>query len=797
MGTPHKEARDTLPALRSAAAIGTPHKGATINRGRRGLSRATLRDNDWDPASRCKGNPAWYTGEVNARDSVLEGLNPDQREAAEYIDGPLLILAGPGSGKTRVITQRIAYLVRGVDIAPRRICAVTFTNRAAREMRSRLERLLGQRARQLIAGTFHALCATILRRDGEAIGVPNDFVIFDNEDQLDVVKRAMETAQVDPKSFPPRALLSAISSAKSQLIPSDQYPSRGDGYYDQVVQRVYTRYQDLLARSRAVDFDDLLAKTVDLLRQAPKVRDHYQERFLHFMVDEFQDTNVAQYQIARELAGKHRNLCVVGDPDQSIYSWRNADLRNILSFQRDYPKAKVVRLSQNYRSTKTILQAAQGVISSNRQRLEQHLWTDNDDGVPVRVSEAHNEEEEAGYVLQEADRLTREGMYGLRDMVVAYRVNAQSRALEEACLRYGVPYKLIGGTRFYQRREVKDILAYLRLLQDPYDEVSLARVINIPPRGIGKRTLDDLLHWASDMGIPAYAALQVLTGEGGSSPSIGASFNTRQTQLLVDFLGLLNGLREELATLNLSDLIGEVLERTGYRRHLLDADDPDADDRLDNLRELRGVASDLADMPAQESLRQFLESATLMADDEQEYLTLITLHQIKGLEYPVVFMVGMEENVLPHVRSMHDPEQLEEERRLAYVGMTRAKERLYLLRAFRRRLFGAGLPNPASRFLADVPAHLVETPDRQGHPVPLGAGAYDRWYSPSSAASVATAPSEAPFKAGEKVTHDSFGHGIVVSCVAKSGDYEVTVAFVGSSGIKRLLHSFAKLEKVG
>ena len=740
---------------------------------------------------------------MNARNSVLEGLNPDQREAAEYIDGPLLILAGPGSGKTRVITHRIAHLVRCVDISPRRICAVTFTNRAAREMRNRLERLLGQRARQLTAGTFHALCATILRRDGEAIGVPNDFVIFDSEDQLDIVKRAMETAQVDPKSFPPRGLLSAISSAKSQLIPSDQYPSRGDGYYDQVVQRVYTRYQDLLVRSRAVDFDDLLAKTVNLLRQAPKVRDRYQERFLHFMVDEFQDTNVAQYQIARELAGKHLNLCVVGDPDQSIYSWRNADLRNILSFQHDYPKAKVVRLSQNYRSTKTILQAAQGVISNNRQRLEQHLWTDNDDGVPVRVSEAHNEEEEAIHVLEEADRLTREGTYGLRDMVVTYRVNAQSRALEEACLRYGVPYKLIGGTRFYQRREVKDVLAYLRLLQDPYDEVSLARVINVPPRGIGKRTLDDLSHWASDMGLPAYAALQVLAGESGSSPSTGKPFNARQTQLLVDFLGLLNGLREELATLDLSDLIGGVMERTGYRRHLLEANDPDAEDRLDNLRELRGVASDLADVPAQESLQQFLESATLMADqdalteDEQEYLTLITLHQIKGLEYPVVFMVGMEENILPHVRSMDDPDQLEEERRLAYVGMTRAKERLYLLRAFRRRLFGAGLPNPASRFLADVPPHLVETPDRQGHPVPSGAGAYDRWYSPSTAAAVATAPSEAPFRAGEKVVHDSFGRGIVVSCVAKSGDYEVTVAFVGDSGIKRLLHSFAKLEKAG
>jgi DNA helicase-2/ATP-dependent DNA helicase PcrA len=750
---------------------------------------------------------------VDVRESLLQGLNPNQREAVERIDGPLLIVAGPGSGKTRVITHRIAYLVLGVGISPRRICAVTFTNRASREMHARLDRLLGQRSQQLTAGTFHRLCATILRRDGEAIGVPPEFVIFDDQDQMVLVKRAMESAQVDPKRFPPRALLSAISSAKSQLLGPQEYLLRRDGYYEELVQRVYAAYQDLLTRNRAVDFDDLLSKVVDLFRQAPQVLAHYQERVIHLMVDEFQDTNVAQYQIARSLAGKYMNLCVVGDPDQSIYSWRNADLRNILSFQKDYPQARVIRLSQNYRSTKTILGAARQVISANRQRLDQELWTDNDDGRPLVVAEAYNEEEEALQVVREVERLGRNESYNLRDMVVTYRVNAQSRALEEACLRYGMPYKLVGGVRFYQRKEVKDVLAYLRLLQDPSDEVSLARIINVPPRGIGKRTVDDLTAWAFRLGVPAYAALQVLattgSGRGGSlddqvpSLAAGAPFSPRQVKTLVDFLGLLNALRHDMGDLDMPSLIDRVMEVSGYRRHLLESGDTDTEDRMDNLRELRGVASEFADLPALDGLRQFLESAALVSDqdaltdDVEQYLTLITLHQIKGLEYPVVFMVGMEENVLPHVRSLEDPDQLEEERRLAYVGMTRAKERLYLFRAFRRRLAGQGQVHQASRFLADIPPHLVETPDRQSMAKPAGAVAYDRWSSPSPVVTAAPASTDVPLKTGDRVVHASFGQGIVVSSRPQAGDFEITVAFAGEGGVKRLLYSMAKLQKKG
>jgi DNA helicase-2/ATP-dependent DNA helicase PcrA len=739
-----------------------------------------------------------------AQRALLEGLNPAQRQAVEHIDGPLLIVAGPGSGKTRVITHRIAYLVKQVGISPGRIAAVTFTNRAAREMRHRLDDLLGGQSQYLTAGTFHAMCAMLLRRDGEAIGLSKDFVIMDGDDQIGLIKRALEYAEIDPKRFPPRTVLNAISSAKSQLLGPEGMAKQSTGYYDEVVQRVYTQYQLLLARSHGVDFDDLLAKTIELFREAPDVRAKYQEKFIHLMVDEFQDTNVAQYEIARQLTGKYQNLCVVGDPDQAIYSWRNADIRNILSFKKDHPKALVVNLSQNYRSTSTILGAARSLIAANNHRLELDLFTDNEKGAPVVIAEAYTEDEEAQLVMEEVDRLTREEGFALGDCVVTYRVNAQSRALEEACLRYGVPYKLVGGVRFYQRREVKDLLGYLRLLQDPYDEVSLIRVINVPTRGIGKRTVDDLAEWARSLDLPMYTAMQLLAGDADedASPVEIGPFNPRQRQQLVDFLKMLNGFRGKMSELELPQLIDAIMEGSGYKRSLVESDDPDAEDRLDNLREFRGVSADYEGAPAAEALQPFLEGAALVSDqdsiddDEQQYLTLITLHQIKGLEFPVVFMTGMEDGVLPHMRSLDDPDQLEEERRIAYVGMTRARQRLYLFRAFRRRLNGAPQGNAPSRFLMDVPYELTETPRMTGRDGRRrGPGGLDR----EAAAAVLDPPgAEAgppPFQAGEKVTHAKFGQGIVVNCTAKPGDYEITVAFLGDSGIKRLLHSFAKLQK--
>ena len=738
-------------------------------------------------------------------DALLDGLNPAQRQAVEHVDGPLLIVAGPGSGKTRVITHRIAYLNRSVGISPGRIGAVTFTNRAAREMRNRLEHLLGDRARYLSAGTFHSLCAQVLRRDGKAIGLPPEFVIMDDDDQIGLVKRAMTTAEIDPKRFPPRAILNAISSAKSQLLSPEGLGQGATGYYDEVVRRIFIEYQTLLARSRAVDFDDLLSRTIELFRESPEALERHQERFVHLMVDEFQDTNVAQYQIAKLLAGKFHNLCVVGDPDQSIYAWRNADIRNILSFKKDFPNTVVVNLSQNYRSTATILSAARQLISVNQQRLDQELFTDNEAGAKVIIAEAYNEDEEAQMVLQEVDRLTREEKFALGDFAVTYRVNAQSRALEEACLRYGMPYKLIGGTRFYQRREVKDLVSYLRLLQDPYDEASLTRVINVPVRGIGKRTVDDLILWAGTLGIPAYAALQLLAGDGLETEDFVETtpFSPRQRHQLIGFLSLLNDLQQCMPDMELPGLIDEILVRTGYRQSLLDSDEPDAEDRMDNLREFRGMSADWDGIPSSESLQPFLENAALVSEqdsiieDEQQYLTLITLHQIKGLEYPVVFITGMEDGVLPHARSINDPQQLEEERRIAYVGMTRARKRLYLLRSFRRRLFGTPTGNPPSRFLRDIPENLVEAAAIQAYATGRGLRAPDR---PVQEIGKIEAPTlnagPPPFAAGDKVTHQTFGQGIVVNCQVKPGDYEIVVAFKGQSGIKRLLHSFAKLQKV-
>ena len=490
-------------------------------------------------------------------DQILDGLNDNQRDAVTAIDGPLLIIAGPGSGKTRVITHRIAYLVRVVGISPYRIAAVTFTNKAAREMRQRLIPLLGQAAEQLTSSTFHAFCANVLRREGEQIGLNRDFVIYDDADQMALVKRALIELELDPKRFPPRSILSGISSAKSELLGVEGLAHRSASYWDEIVVRTYERYEDLLRQCSAVDFDDLLLKTYQLFDRVPDVAQKYQERYVHFMVDEFQDTNVAQYAISKQLAHHHLNICVVGDPDQSIYTWRNADIRNILSFQDDYPKAKLIALEENYRSTQTILDAARSLIASNTQRVEKDLWTRNGSGVPIVIAEGYNEEEEAQFVVREIQSLTRnqEAVVGrkkeittLGDIAVMYRVNAQSRALEEACLRYGVPYQVVGGMKFYQRQEVKDIIAYLRLIANPDDDVSLNRVINLPTRGIGQRTLDHLARTARDAGTSQFAAIEALSGEALSDGNAVAQgtvvspFTARARTSLIGFGNLIKGI---------------------------------------------------------------------------------------------------------------------------------------------------------------------------------------------------------------------------------------------------------------
>ena len=715
---------------------------------------------------------------------VLEGLNPAQREAVEAIEGPLLILAGPGSGKTRVIAHRVAYLVKVWGINPYHILAVTFTNKAAREMKERLYHLLGSAVEDLTLGTFHAICSRILRRDGSHIGLEPRFVIYDDDDQLKLIKRSLQDLDIDPKRSPPRPFLSAISSAKSRLVAPQDYVKHK--YFDEVVERVYQRYQELLDESKALDFDDLLMKAVILFRQRPEVLSKYQQRYHHVLVDEFQDTNAVQYVLARQLAGKYRNICVVGDPDQSIYSWRFADMRNILSFESDYPDAKVVYLEQNYRSTKAIIQVAEGVISANRQRKEKGLWTENEVGVPVTVAEAYTEHEEAQFVVDEVDGLVSQGLFKLGDCAVMYRTNAQSRAIEESFIRYGIPYKLVGGTRFYERREIKDIIAYLRLVHNPYDSVSLSRVINVPPRGIGSRTVEELERWAKGRSLPVYASLQMIADEGEKDAT--SHFNPRTSRVLTGFLAVLNETIVRSGELNIVELFDLVLERSGYKAYILEGED--GEDRWENILELRTVANDYRHLAPEDSLSSFLEGVALVSDvdsyDEKvDAVTLITLHAAKGLEFPVVIIVGMEEGLLPHRKSYDDPDQMEEERRLCYVGITRAKQRLYLVRAFRRSSMGSTSVNLPSRFLSDIPSHLV---------VPPG-GARESGVRPMAMTSPAPPP-KTPFDAGDHIRHARFGEGIVVSCLPAGDDQEVTVAFKGEAGLKRLLLSYAPLEKV-
>ena len=719
---------------------------------------------------------------------ILAGLNPAQKEAVEAINGPVLIVAGPGSGKTRVIAHRIAYLVKVTGISPYHIVAVTFTNKAAREMKERVYQLLGSAVDSLTLGTFHAICARILRVEAEHLGIDKGFAIYDDSDQLSVMKRVLQELGLDPKLNPPRPLLNGISAAKSTLITPGEFVAKN--YHEEVVKRVYERYHDHLRKNNAMDFDDLLMSTVRLFRNHPDVLAKYQNRYVHVMIDEFQDTNIAQYELARQLAGKYRNLCVVGDPDQSIYAWRFADVRNIMFLERDFPELKKVFLEQNYRSTKKILEAAQGVIVKNTERHKRELWTENEPGPPIVVAETYNEQDEAQYVVSEIDRLIKSKEFKAGDFAVMYRTNAQSRALEEAFMRYGMPYRLVGGTRFYERKEVKDAIAYLRVVQNPYDSISLGRIINVPPRSIGQRTVDELMQWAQQQDLPTYTALQLVAEKAaaGKEALSGTPFNTRVGQALSDFLAMIDEFITKAKEVDLVALVDLVLDRTGYKRYIKESEN--GDERWENVLELRRVALDYKDL-RQEGLLAFLEEAALVSDVDElkeraDAVTLITLHQAKGLEFPVVFIVGMEEGLLPHVRSLEDPTGMEEERRVCYVGMTRAEKRLYLVRAFRRSLMGSSKPYAPSRFLADIPKELIATKVEASEPT---------MFAMRPAPVARTSPKLSSLVAGDRVRHPKFGDGVVVSSTPTKDDEEVVIAFKGM-GVKRLLLSLAPLEKV-
>ncbi len=727
---------------------------------------------------------------------LLQGLNPQQARAIQAPDGPVLVLAGPGSGKTRVLTHRVAYLVEQRHAWPRQILAVTFTNKAAREMRERLDKLLGTtRANELTLGTFHAICARWLRRDAPEIGLSRDFVIFDDDDQQQLMKRVLQEMKIDDKRYKPSAVLNAISNAKNELITPDQYAP--PTYWHEMVRRVYPRYQELLRLSNGLDFDDLLLEVVRLFDQRPEILARYQERYHYILVDEFQDTNTAQYVMLRQLAAQRRNLFVVGDEDQSIYKWRGADYRNIQRFREHFPDFTEIVLEQNYRSTQTILDAARGVIDKNAHRTRKNLFTDRSGGTAITIYEAYNQDDEAQYVVDSIRKLVKSQQYALPDFAVFYRTNAQSRALEDAFIRSGLPYRLVGGVRFYARREIKDVLAYLRLVHNPHDAVSLARVINVPPRGIGAKTLDALDALSRKSGRSIYQIISELTAQ--DAPAL-ADLTGRAKAALIGFAQMLDRwIDSRPRGDNVADLIDLILKDSGYRAYVDDGSE-EGKDRLDNIKELRTVAADYTRLVGDDPLAEFLEDVALVADVDSlngtvDAPVLMTLHSAKGLEFPVVFITGMEDGLLPHSRSMEDPDEMAEERRLCYVGLTRAKDRVILTYAFRRSLWGSSDVSTPSRFLNDIPKQLISGTGSYAGVKPKAAMTERAatWHLPTAKA---PEPTRQPaFRAGQRVKHATFGEGIVIETRVERNDEEVTVAFK-KAGIKRLLTSFANLQKL-
>ncbi len=704
-------------------------------------------------------------------------------------DGPLLIFAGAGSGKTRVLTHRIAWLIQQGRAEPGEILAVTFTNKAAREMRSRVENLLNLAAGAIWMGTFHAIGVRILRRDGSADGIDRHFVIYDEADRLSVVKRVMNEMRLDEKRYPPGGMVALISGAKDEVINGEDQLKAAGTHNEELAARIRLRYDAFLEQNHALDFDDLLMRTVWLFDRHPDVLEKYQKRFKYIMVDEYQDTNRAQYLMVRHLASKHRNLAVVGDDDQSIYKFRGADVRNILSFEQDYPDAQIVKLEQNYRSTQVILDAAYHVIKANPNRAPKRLWTERPGGAKLVVAQTYDEQEEAQAVAREALRLVAEGDYRLGDIAVLYRTNAQSRALEEVLLRRGVPYRLIGGLRFYERREVKDVMAYLRLIANPQDTLSFSRIINVPRRKLGEKSLAQLGYWADAHGTTAWDALTRLDEMSELAPAARVA--------LADFRDLIDEVRAASQERRLVETIDLLLLRTGYERYVKETG-TDGDERWANVLELRGLASEYDGLPPGEGLQAFLEETALMSDvdtlDERvQGMTLITMHMVKGLEFPVVFMLGMEEGLFPHSRSLDSPEELEEERRLAYVGMTRAKDRLYLFHAFRRHLFGSANLNLPSRFLKDIPSDLVDGSAGIPQGVPEGGMAPARVIE----AARPSAPVELVqrYKPGDQVEHRSWGRGSVLKSTMTRTDEEIIVKF-DRVGMKILAVSLAPIVKV-
>jgi DNA helicase-2/ATP-dependent DNA helicase PcrA len=723
-------------------------------------------------------------GRMTLAMDLLSGLNPQQQQAVIAKTGPVLVLAGPGSGKTRVLTSRVAYLIEAMGVRPYNLLAVTFTNKAAREMEGRVTQLLGDKGRGLTLGTFHAICARILRREAEFLPFEANFVIYDSNDQLDLVKRSLDELNIDEKRYRPQAVHASISNAKNELLLPDDFPIQT--YRDEVVARVYRRYQELLLTSNAVDFDDLLLWTAYLLDQEASVRQKYARRYEHILVDEFQDTNLAQYVLLKYLASFHHNIFVVGDTDQSIYRWRGADYRNVLRFEKDYPEAQVILLEQNYRSTQAILDVAMAVIDQHPYRTPKRLFTELGAGEKVHLHETYDDRAEAEYVIETISKLVARDEARPGDFAVMYRTNAQSRLLEEAFLQAGLPYKLVGAQRFYGRREVKDLIAYLRLIHNLNDEVSLLRVINTPARGIGTKTVLALRMQAKAMNLTPGETL-VKMADGGET-ELGGRAAVVLSKFSVSFAKW-RGHKHELSPLQLLDM---VLEDTEYRNYIDDGSD-DGQERWENVMELRRLASEFQET----GLEAFLERVALVSDQDTleegaNVPTLLTLHAAKGLEFPVVFIVGLSDGTLPHSRSFEDPEAMHEERRLLYVGITRAKKRLYLVYPQTRSAFGYAEPADPSRYLADIPDELLDVPGSTMH------GGYVRSSQrPERHAHIlpgGSAPvSEPNYHPGMRVQHNVWGEGMVLQSLVQDDDEIVDIFFEGI-GLKRVAASLAKLE---
>ncbi len=734
-----------------------------------------------------------------AEGDLLEGLNPVQREAVTHVEGPLLVIAGAGSGKTRVLTSRIAHLIRDRGVSPFEILAITFTNKAAEEMKHRVAALVGPVAQKMWVSTFHSACVRILRRDADRLGYPKSFTIYDQADAVRLTGYVLRDLNLDTKRFPPRSVHAAISAAKNDHVGVDAYRERARVIFERKIADVYAEYQARLLRAGAMDFDDLLSVTVTLLSSHPEVLEHYRRRFRYVLVDEYQDTNAVQNELVLLLSAQHRNVCIVGDSDQSIYQFRGADISNILEFEEAFPDATVILLEQNYRSTQTILDAANAVIANNLGRKPKELWTDQGGGAAIVRFHADDETDEAQWVVQQMSRLHEDGDHRWGDMAVFYRTNAQSRVLEDSLMRAGIPYKVIGGTRFYDRREVKDAVAYLRAIVNPADEVSVKRVLNTPKRGVGDSTVGRLDVWAASHGTTFTDALRRADDAG-----VGG----RSQKGIEAFLSLVDEATDVVAD-GPGPLLQVVLDRSGYVAELQAEHSIEAEGRLENLAELVGAANEF------ETVDEFLEQISLVSDtdeldgDESSVL-LLTLHSAKGLEFPAVFIIGMEDGVFPHLRSLGEPAQLEEERRLAYVGITRARERLYVSHAWSRMLYGSTQYNPPSRFLDEIPDGLVEAIEgrrrssrRSGSGSGWGSGGGDLPSGRDRIVEAALRPQPSRpagaerlgLRVGDDVRHSKWGEGVVLD-IEGAGDKAEAVVRFPDAGEKRLLLAWAPLEKV-